>query len=178
MTNKPDFIVDPSGNVRDVRPARPRSVPGSPPRNVGMPGPPGVAHIPIQTRKPKYTPNLILIPLGLILTLIIALLLLVNCSSKNTISESDWSNLEMGINFYLDGEYTNALAHFNMVIHSNPEFGEAYNGRGLVFLDQEQYEWAISDFTRAIALAARPGDGLQQPGDHLLRDGGDRSRHR
>jgi tetratricopeptide (TPR) repeat protein len=156
MTNKPDFIVDSSGKVRDVRQAKYSSAPGSPPPNAGTPGPPGVAHIPIRTRKPKYTPYVILIPLGLILTLIIAILLLVNRSSKNAISESDWSAYQSGIRYYVEGEYTLALAHFNMAIHSNPELGEAYNSRGLVFLDDGKYDWAISDFNRAIELLADP----------------------
>jgi tetratricopeptide (TPR) repeat protein len=53
---------------------------------------------------------------------------------------------------YADGKYEMALVDFNLAIESDPNFGEAYNSRGLVYDTQGNYGKAIADFDKAIEL--------------------------
>jgi len=97
--------------------------------------------------------GLVLIPVGLILTIVVAVCrLLVGTTANNGISDSDSLSLNMGNGFFFDGNYELALAEFNMVIGSNPEFGEAYNSRGLVHYAMSNYDEAMADFDRTIEL--------------------------
>ena len=45
-----------------------------------------------------------------------------------------------------------ALSDFNKAININPKFYYAYNNRGLIYLEQKQYELALIDFNKAIEL--------------------------
>jgi tetratricopeptide (TPR) repeat protein len=62
------------------------------------------------------------------------------------------------------GEYDKALVHINIVIHSNPDFGEAYNCRGLVYHAKGNYDGAIQDFSRAIELSPDPSGAYSNRG--------------
>ncbi len=156
MPQKPGFIVDPSGNVRDVRGqnyiqdsqfSSQRPEPGS-----SQPGRDG------HTGPTRGTPGgIILIPIGLIITLIVAFLRMVSGQGQtNTYSESDVNSLNMGLHYYDQGDYEMALIEFNMVIRSQPNMGEAYNDRGLTYTAMGETEKAIADFNKAIELLPDP----------------------
>jgi tetratricopeptide (TPR) repeat protein len=56
-----------------------------------------------------------------------------------------------------------ALADYNEAIRLAPDFKRAYVNRGVHFLEQHDYEGALSDFTRAIQLIPN------EPGIHGYR---------
>lgn len=58
----------------------------------------------------------------------------------------------MGNHFYELGDYAKAIEQFNIAINLSPEFGEAYNNRGLVYFDQGEYDKAWVDFDKAVQL--------------------------
>jgi formylglycine-generating enzyme required for sulfatase activity/tetratricopeptide (TPR) repeat protein len=156
MSHKPGFIVDPDGNVRDVRgqnntqesqsssqrPLHPSSMPGKDSYN-GSPR--------------RTSGGIILIPIGLIITLFIAILRA--CSDPvptNSYSESDVNTLNLGLHYYDQGDYEKALMQFNISIASQPDMGEAYNDRGLAYFAMGDTDNAMADFTKAIELLPDP----------------------
>jgi tetratricopeptide (TPR) repeat protein len=107
----------------------------------------------------------IFIPIGLILTLIIAILTRCGGQSANEVhTEHEAAGLNRGLRYYVGGEYQMALAEFNMLIISDAEFGDAYNGRGLTYIELGQYEQAVSDFTQAIQLMPNWAGGYNNRG--------------
>jgi tetratricopeptide (TPR) repeat protein len=168
MTNGPDFIVDPSGNVRDVRHLTSSSSGGA---SGGTPPPSNPTgdnlagnfyrdHV-VQVSYPSVTRSKsnyywIPIPIGLIITIIVALLNALGVNTTgNGISERDYQEFESAERNYSLGLYSLALQGYNNVIASNPKLAAAYNNRGLVYEDLEKYEQALSDFTKAIELLPR-----------------------
>jgi tetratricopeptide (TPR) repeat protein len=171
MPQKPGFIVDPSGNVRDVRGqnytqesqfSSQRPEPGS-----STPGKDG------HTRSTRGTPGgIIIIPIGLIITLVFAVLR--NCggpAQKNTYPESDVNLLNSALFSYDQGDYEMALIEFNMVIRSQPKMGEAYNDRGLTYYALGETEKAIADFNKAIELLPDPAVSYSNRGGLYLFQG-------
>ena len=152
MPQKPSFIVDPSGNVRDVRgqdytqesqSSSQRSEPGS-----SAPGKDG--HTGSTRRVPV---GFIFIPVGLIITLVVAVLRMSGGSGKkNGYPESDVNTLNLGLLYYDQGDYEKAILHFNMAIASQPSMGEAYNDRGLTYYAMGDTNNAMADFNKAIEL--------------------------
>jgi tetratricopeptide (TPR) repeat protein len=57
-----------------------------------------------------------------------------------------------------------AIADFDIAVHSNPDFGDAYNGRGLVYLAMGRLDEAIADFDKAIELQPESGDAYNNRG--------------
>jgi len=103
-------------------------------------------------KKTDNTPQVILIPIGLIASIIFSLFMKLSNPSENKISQRDITDYQRGSYNYVQGDYPTALRHFNSAINSDPEFGEAYNSRGLVYFDQGNYDSAITNFNRAIEL--------------------------
>ena len=156
MPQKPDFIGDQFGNLRDVRghnftqpsqssPQQPASRPPIPGKNK-------------DTSSTQRSPGgIILIPIGLIITLIIAVFrLLGGPAQKNSYPESDVNTLNRGLYYFDQGDYKNALMYFNMAIMSQPDMGEAYNDRGLVYYAMGETDNAMEDFNKAIELLSDP----------------------
>jgi len=156
MADKPDFIVDPSGNVRNVRNLRYASGNGSAPPHQAATSEHsrGPERSSLSIQPTKSSPGgIIIIPIGLILTLLIAVLRFpMQSKTNNAYSESDANNVNSGMMNYAQGDYQMALIDFNSVIYSNPGMSEAYNGRGLVYDAQGDYNRAIADFGKAIEL--------------------------
>jgi tetratricopeptide (TPR) repeat protein/photosystem II stability/assembly factor-like uncharacterized protein len=157
MTDQPDFIVDPSGGVKDVRhqkywrtsasPAPQKPEAGSSGRGGGVP-----THSQY-IQKPKRPPGVIVIPIGLIIAIMVAVCRLLSGSTANdSYSDSDISFLNSGIGHYSRGDYDMAIVYFNMVISSEPDFGEAYNNRGLAYHAKGDNDSALADFEKAIEL--------------------------
>lgn len=51
-----------------------------------------------------------------------------------------------------DQHFDAALEEYNEAIRLNPSFPEAYNNRGVIYMNYEDYQAAIDDFTRSIEL--------------------------
>lgn len=54
----------------------------------------------------------------------------------------------LGIVYFNDGEYTNALKQFDTIINSLPNFEKPYYGRGLIYFRQKDYRRAEQDFIK------------------------------
>lgn len=54
--------------------------------------------------------------------------------------------------FGIIGEYQKAVDDFSKTIESNPDFSDAYDGRGLGYFSLKDYENAIKDFSKAVEL--------------------------
>lgn len=168
MPQKPDYIVDPPGNVRDVRGQiyahESQSSSQQPETRSSTPGNYGY------TANPQRKPGgIIIIPIGLIITLIITILR--NCggpAQNNTYPESDVNMLNMGLYYYDQGDYEKAIMQFNMAIASQPEMGEAYNDRGLAYYAMGETGKAITDFNKAIELLPNPAISYSNRGGVYL----------
>jgi Tfp pilus assembly protein PilF/photosystem II stability/assembly factor-like uncharacterized protein len=157
MTDQPDFIVDPSGGVKDVRHQKYWRRSGSPPPQKPEAGPSGhggsVPPHSQYTQKLRRPPGVVLIPIGLIIAILVAVCRLLSGSAANdSYSDSDISFLNLGIGQYSRGDYDMAIVYFNMVISSEPDFGEAYNNRGLAYHAKGDNDSALADFEKAIEL--------------------------
>jgi len=150
MPDKPDFIVDPSGNVRDVRGQKRSSDSATPssPSFSAYRGNTGSSQV------TQRTPGgIIIIPIGLIITLIIAVIRMsVGSVQKNGYPEADVSTLNSGLYYYDQGDYDMAITQFNITIASQPDMGEAYNDRGLTYYAMGDTDKAMADFNKAIEL--------------------------
>ena len=58
---------------------------------------------------------------------------------------------QLGINHLGSNENEEAIADFTQAISAYPQFAEAYEERGNIYHDLEQYDKAIADFTQAIS---------------------------
>ncbi|MFA3781689.1 tetratricopeptide repeat protein [Melioribacteraceae bacterium 4301-Me] len=58
----------------------------------------------------------------------------------------------LGIAHMQAGRYGEAIDQFNKFIAANPQFAEGYNLRGLCYEKRAEYQYAVLDFRRAIAL--------------------------
>ena len=148
MSNKPDFIVDPSGNARDVRgQGSTQDSQSSSQPSANGPSTPGSG--PTQ----GTSGGVVLIPIGLIITLICAVLRMVGgAAQQNGYPEPDVNTLNLGLSYYDQGAYEMAITQFNIAIASQPDMGEAYNDRGLAYFALGDTENAMADFTKAIEL--------------------------
>ena len=155
----PRFIVDSSGNTREVRQAG--HAPSQPP-----PGkPPGNGRgSQSWTRPPQKSggaPYLIPIPIGLICWLVIALIRGCDASetsfypsspqSSNPIrSSGDFSDLGQGSRAYFLGDYDAAIQHFTAALDSHTPIGDVYNRRALAYDAKGEYEKALQDYAQAL----------------------------
>lgn len=151
---KPDFIVDSSGNVQDVRHVMYSSSqvpPGRPPGNGS-----GSYPKPPSSRQPKRTIYFIPIPIGLIIFLLFSLIRHLNQPEKsaNTFgSEGAYGMFQSGNHSFSTGDYDMALVYYGLALDSEPDVAEIYNRRGLVFRARGDYDRALADFDRALELA-------------------------
>ena len=166
MSDRPDFIVDPSGNARDTRgEAYSQTSQGS--SSQGPPkGPPVYYSSSPSTAGggggSKRPSGVIFIPIGLILTLIMVVVrMMAGAWQNNTASTSQQGNLyseasanalNMGVYYYNRGEYDKAIVHFNLALAEEPEMAEAYNDRALAYEALGENDLALADLNKAIQL--------------------------
>ena len=167
MPDKPDFIIDSSGEVRDVRGrnyTRSQSSSQQPEPGSSTSGKGGYTR---STRRPSG--SVILIPIGLIITLIITVLRMLNGPvQENSYPKSDVNMLNSGISNYNQGDFEKAMMYFNLVIASQPDMGEAYNDRGLTYYAMGEINKAIADFNKAIELLPNPAVAYSNRGGLYL----------
>ena len=59
-----------------------------------------------------------------------------------------------GISYAINGQYDQAISHYNQAIEINPTFANAYISRGVAYAQSRgQYDQAISDFSKAIEIS-------------------------
>jgi tetratricopeptide (TPR) repeat protein/photosystem II stability/assembly factor-like uncharacterized protein len=157
MADKPDFIVDPSGNAQDVRGQK--NSPEPHPSSAQKPGsrparPRGDSYLYTQyNQTPKSRPGFIVIPIGLLITLIVGVLRLFGGhAAQNTHSDTNVSMMNAGVYSYNAGDFDEAILNLNIVIMDDPNFGEAYNNRGLAYFAKGETDRAMVDFDKAIQL--------------------------
>jgi len=173
MADQPDFIVDPSGRAQDVRRQKYSQRAGSPPpRQPGYEssgngkGRPTYGHSP---QKPKRPTQVIVIPIGLIFTIILCVLgkfidlpstkvELPNSGRYSSDFDLGSSDYDLGNSYFYYGEYNMAIAQFNKAISSKPDHGLAYNNRGLAYYRLGETDKAIADLSKAIQLL--PGSAM------------------
>jgi len=68
-----------------------------------------------------------------------------------------------------------ALEYLNKAISLDPKYGDAYNNRGLVWLDKGDYDRAMADYTKAIELDPRDSTAYDNRGN-IWYDKGDYNR--
>jgi tetratricopeptide (TPR) repeat protein len=74
-------------------------------------------------------------------------------SSTGNISEENYYSFYLkGIELDNNGDYDFAVIEFNKAIKLNPNFAEAYDRRGMVYVKLIKYRKAIKDFNKAIEL--------------------------
>lgn len=81
-----------------------------------------------------------------------------NNPSRETIAQNNSRfnatlELEQGNNFYLRGEYRQAVAAYSRALKLNPNSVAAYNNRGNTYAELEQYKNALKDLQTAVNLA-------------------------
>jgi tetratricopeptide (TPR) repeat protein len=150
---KPDFVVDPSGNVRDTRHMRYAFSQGPP---SGSPGDStdGQSSSP-SSQKPKRITYLIPIPIGLIIFLLFSLFrhfILPDADVNTFDSESAYNSFQSGNYAFFRGEYDKAIMHYDMALLSESDVGDVYNGRGLAYQAKGDHDRALADFDRALEL--------------------------
>jgi len=64
--------------------------------------------------------------------------------------------LELAVGYFEQGQTTIALDELKLALATDPNYGDAYNLRGLVYMRLKDYPLAESSFRRALAL--KPGD--------------------
>jgi tetratricopeptide (TPR) repeat protein len=149
---KPDFIADEHGRVRDVRSAKSMQEPVSQvswmtdaARSQGGKSNSGGSRPPQRSGRQIA---LIPIPIGLIVSLCAFLISSVaNCGNQRTVDLFDEGNA-----FHEGGNFEQAIAKYTLAIERKPDFWEAYYNRGLANQDSGDYNLAIADFGRALQL--------------------------
>jgi len=165
MKNQPDFIVDSSGKAQDVRHEKIEREQSTSSKANNPNSFSGTQKDQTFHKKAAPSRGLIIIPIGLIITLIIAVLkMLFPSITRPTISESDYSMFKSATSSYLSGNYDIALYYVSSVISHNPDLSEGYLTRGLINDAQGEHLNAIADFNKAIELSPDLPDAYNNRG--------------
>ena len=95
--------------------------------------------------------------------------------SKDRVTASDESNaskrasvrMELAAAYFGRGQMTTALDQVKLALVANPNLGEAYNLRGLIYANLGDEGLAEESFRRALQLNARDADTMQNFGYYL-----------
>jgi type IV pilus assembly protein PilF len=74
------------------------------------------------------------------------------------------TRLDLAVGYYQRGETKVALDEVKRALVSDPNYAEAYNMRGLIYMRLEEYPLAADSFRRALALEPRDGAILHNYG--------------
>jgi curved DNA-binding protein CbpA len=85
---------------------------------------------------------------------------------RHVTSNDARSNWERGIFAYHDGDLPRALANFDLAIHLDPGFADAYVDRGIVLYRMQQFDRAFADIAQANRI--RSADRTRPPGPHKV----------
>ena len=79
--------------------------------------------------------------------------------------------MELATAYFTRGQLSTALDEVKQVLTIDPNMGEAYNLRGLIYARMNDNDLAEDSFRRAIAINPRDGDALHNYGWHLCQRG-------
>lgn len=95
----------------------------------------------------------------------------VTASDETANSRRAKVRMELATAYFSRGQLTTALDEVKQVLAIDPNFGEAYNLRGLIYSALNDQELAEDSFRRALALNARDGDSMHNYGWFLCQRG-------
>ena len=169
QTGRPDFVADEYGHVQDVRaqahssastPSQGTERPFDPPRPMGRAEP---ASPEAQIRHRYY---IIPIPIGLVITLIVLLM-------SNTGPRRAAKLYSEGLDYFQQSQYALAIGKLTEAIRVKPDYGLAYDLRGLSYQGLDNFEAATNDSDKAVELLPNAaqvynnrGIAYQQLGDY------------
>jgi tetratricopeptide (TPR) repeat protein len=172
MNEGPDFTVDPSGDVQDVRGQKTAQESHSaqsrkPKSSNAYPDMEDIRYEPPSTSGGKGD-GIILIPIGLIITAFIFIVqFLVGRQSNNsfdpneissgkmTFSEEAVQAVDRGLEYSGEGDFDHAIEQYGIAIRADPQMPESYNDRGVAYFDKGEIEKAIADLDHAIRIAPK-----------------------
>ena len=79
--------------------------------------------------------------------------------------------LELAVGYFEQGQTTVALDELKQSLSADPNFGEAYNLRGLIYMRLNDFRLADESFRRAIALNASDANSLHNYGWLMCQQG-------
>jgi len=172
MSDEPDFIVDPSGDVQDVRGQKNTRVPHSTKSQKAKSSNPypdidDIRYEPPMASEEGIGGGFIIIPIGLIITVILFFFQFIDDgqepfdpinpgkidSGKTTFSQAAVQAVEMGMKYFTDGDYDHAIEQYSVAIKADPHMPESWNDRGVVYFTIGEMEKAIADLGQAIKIA-------------------------
>jgi tetratricopeptide (TPR) repeat protein len=145
---KTDFIVDQFGNVEDVR-QRKAEGESSKDKYAASPAPRSPVKNPSFPK--KFKPYLYLVPI-IVITIVLILIFSYSNKKKQTTTTNAHDFFITGEKFFDNKEYDKAINSYTQAIQLEPEFGQAYNNRGLAHHVLGNYDDALTDFNVAIKI--------------------------
>ena len=151
-SQKPSFIVDSHGHARDVRHLDESQISAvlnsantvdarTQNDNYGAP-------VQQTSRQPEYRYYVIFIPVGLLVSLLIAIM-------SNTGHQRADRAFSQGVELFRSGDYDQAITKYDEAIRLNSNLCEAYDHRGLAYQAKGELETAVEDYDQAIACHAK-----------------------
>lgn len=174
MSDEPDFIVDPAGDVQDVRGKKNTQVPHSTHSQKAKSSHPypdidDIRYEPPMASKGGIGGGIIAIPIGLIITVILFVFRLIVGSQedssridigirdipsgKTTFSLAAVQAIESGLEYFADGDYDHAIEQYSLAIKADSHMPESWNDRGVAYFTIGEIEKAIADLEKAIDIA-------------------------
>jgi len=92
---------------------------------------------------------------------------IVTASDESDASKRARVRMELAAGYYGRGQMTTALDQVKLAIQADPKLAEAYNMRGLIYSNLGDDKLAEESFTRALQLAPRDADSMQNYGYFL-----------
>lgn len=88
------------------------------------------------------------------ISLIIACLLIISCTSEEVIRKSNESDFhkEIGFAYYIEKNYQLAYAEFHKALQINPNNKDALHGLALVYMEFQEYETAKNLFLKTLSI--------------------------
>ncbi|MBN1370441.1 MAG: tetratricopeptide repeat protein [Anaerolineaceae bacterium] len=173
MPEKPDFIVDPYGNVRDVRRQKYSPEPSTTSPQTSAPNITTSRVHTHSSHSAKSAPDgAVFFPIILIVSVITAILRYLPQSTPiNYYPEPNLRTVDLGLDYYDQGNYEMAIDYFTIAIAKETDTGEAYNDRGLAYLAIGEIDKAIIDFDKAIELLPDPAAAYNNRGNAYFTKG-------
>jgi len=156
---KPDFIVDQNGNVRDVRrvryaqpyvPKSTREVPYAAPENIDKHPSPSILKKAIAYFVVTVGVLIIAVPLVAFGYSYIQMQIGAQAEARRVAEANTF--FDAAEDFYYQGLYDQAIASYSEAIRIKPDYYQAYNNRAIAFFKKGEYDKAIDDCNKAIEL--------------------------
>ena len=87
------------------------------------------------------------------------------------VHQSAYAEFYAGFTCQNEQDYLNAIEHYRKAIELNPRFVEAYNNRGIAYIERGEADCAIIDYNMAIYLSPEYVDAYYNRGNAYLKKG-------